>query len=98
MRSISKVRVAIAVLAFVMCAVCVGSSSLRARQLTTAQIKEQVKAGKLCTLPEDVAYSRGAYVKYQNVRYRCVAVYGENMKPAGLGWVEADSTAPSGLR
>ena len=49
-----------------------------------------VSEGRLCTLPTDRGYSLGAMVKYQDEYYKCVKVYGENMKPAGAAWIVID--------
>jgi hypothetical protein len=45
---------------------------------------------RVCTLPEDLRYSRGALVRYQDSIYRCTSVRGTNFTPAGVVWVEVE--------
>ena len=44
-----------------------------------------------CTLPDKHRYSPGAQIKYENETYRCLFVWGEEMKP-GVAWVRMEMT------
>lgn len=65
----------------------VASHTQAAAAQDAAQMKTMLSEGRLCTLPTDRGYSLGAMVKYQDEYYKCVKVYGENMKPAGAAWI-----------
>ena len=41
----------------------------------------------LCTTADNLRYSPGAQIKYENDTYRCFFLWGDQMKP-GVGWVK----------
>jgi hypothetical protein len=67
--------------------VATSSRTLARQGMSAAQAKEFVKEGKGCTMPEDVFYTRGALAMNKGQRYRCVEIFGENLKPAGSAWI-----------
>jgi hypothetical protein len=42
----------------------------------------------LCTMPTDVKYSPGAIAPHGDQYFQCLLVFGENLKPAGVAWIE----------
>ena len=62
-----------------------------ARSGTSFVVKQPVGSSS-CTLPTDLAYSAGAFEKYDSKLYRCVNAYGEDLAPPKPVWVEVAST------
>lgn len=53
----------------------------------------------VCTMSNSSGpYSPGAMIKVAEVRYRCVPVFGDNLKPRGLGWVKVDESGVTIVR
>ena len=46
------------------------------------------QAQELCTMPQDLRYSPGALERRDGEVYRCLFVFGENLKPAGVAWIK----------
>ena len=39
-------------------------------------------------MPQDLRYSPGALERRDGEVYRCLFVFGENLKPAGVAWIK----------
>lgn len=59
--------------------------------LTTSQAASQAPT-ELCTMPVTGSYSPGALVRHEDTVYRCLYVFGAELKPAGVAWVKMDTT------
>jgi hypothetical protein len=47
-------------------------------------------AGGQCTRPGNLRYSVGAVVSFNNSTYRCSAILAQELKAAGVAWVEVE--------
>jgi hypothetical protein len=47
-------------------------------------------AGGTCTRPENLRYSVGAAVIFGGSTYRCSNIFGHDLQPAGVAWVEVE--------
>jgi hypothetical protein len=52
----------------------------------------QAQNAPLCTLPGKATYSPGALVRHEQQVYRCMFVFGEELKPAGVAWIKMEPT------
>lgn len=88
---IRKVLFGVAVLAFLAAVIAV---------LRPASVSGQTPQQPLCTMPTDVKYSPGAIAPHGDQFFQCFHVFGENLKPAGVAWVEmvkkGDGFVPKG--
>lgn len=59
--------------------------------VSPGQTVEPVRKG-LCSMPGRSAYSPGALARHENSVYRCVYVYGDNLRTTGVAWVKMTET------
>jgi hypothetical protein len=46
--------------------------------------------GGVCSRPENLRYSKGAVVRFGGSTYRCSNIFGPDLRPAGVAWVEVE--------
>jgi hypothetical protein len=51
------------------------------------------EARPICSLPKGRAYTLGTTIVHQERFYRCLRVFGPDMKEAGVAWVEVEKSA-----
>jgi hypothetical protein len=56
--------------------------------LRPSSVYGQTPGRPLCSMPTDSKYSPGAIAPHGDQFYGCFFVFGENLKPAGVAWVE----------